>query len=115
MGGRRYRADESEEENEHGGDILNEPHDEDAEGDKEPELGATTTLNQEHAWAPQSDRRWYVTDGEPSLGWSNGHGHPEAAMRGYDDDRESDMAEWGIADRDGELEQGCYAGGVHVE
>ena len=30
-------------------------------------------------------------EAEPSLGWTgHGHGHPEMALRGYDDDREHD-------------------------
>lgn len=60
-------------------------------GDNEPTLGATTAINQECAWA--APRGWPVEDGEPSLGWiGNGRGHPEMALRGYDDDRESTTA-----------------------
>ena len=58
-------------------------------GDEEPTLGATTAVNQQHAWAASR-----VTDAvdeeEPSLGWTgHGRGHPEMALRGYDDDREA--------------------------
>lgn len=58
-------------------------------GDDEPALGATTAINQECAWA--APRGWPVDDGEPSLGWTvPGRGHPETAMRGYDDEREGE-------------------------
>jgi hypothetical protein len=61
-------------------------HDEEG-GDEEPTLGATTALNQRCAWA--APRGWLLEDGEPSLGWTgHGRGHPEMALRGYDDDRE---------------------------
>ncbi|PWB89880.1 hypothetical protein C5688_13655 [Methylocystis sp. MitZ-2018] len=59
-------------------------------GDDEPTLGATTAINQECAWG--ASRRWPVEDGEPSLGWTApGRGHPETAMRGYDDEREQNI------------------------
>lgn len=32
-------ADDREEENEHGGDVLDEPHDDQEQGDREPSLG----------------------------------------------------------------------------
>jgi hypothetical protein len=56
-------------------------------GDDEPALGATTAMNQEHAWRCSA---WDSSDeAEPSLGWTgHGRGHPEMALRGYDDDRE---------------------------
>ena len=48
---------------------------------------------------------------EPSLGWGGqGIGHPHVALPGYDDERELDLAEYGIADADGLLEQW---GGIH--
>lgn len=84
------------------------------DGNGEPALGATTAVNQQHSWA--GPRGW-PDDGElePSLGWTNGHGHPEIALRGYDDDREEttgtrdaegDEAEMsGIGDMDGVMEQ----------
>jgi hypothetical protein len=58
-------------------------------GDEEPTLGATTAMNQEHGWRCSP---WDSSDeAEPSLGWTgHGHGHPEMALRGYDDDREHD-------------------------
>jgi hypothetical protein len=70
-------------------------------------LGATHALNQEIAWAAGGAVLWSshpTCEGEPSLGWSDGRGHPEPVpFGGLDDreeqhDRESDMAEWGIAD-----------------
>lgn len=74
-GGKDDREDESE--------LLEDG------GCGEPMLGATTTVNQECAWAAPCG--WPVEDGEPSLGWTApGRGHPETAMRGYDDDREGE-------------------------
>lgn len=82
--------------------------------DGEPALGATTALNQECAWA--APRGW-PEDGEaePSHGWAHARGHPEIALRGYDDDREPsiggddlelDHAEQsGCGDMDGVKEQ----------
>ena len=59
-------------------------------GDDEPTLGATTAVNQQHAWAA-SRVTDAVDEDEPSLGWTgHGRGHPEMALRGYDDDREHD-------------------------
>jgi hypothetical protein len=72
-------------------------------------LGATHALNQEIAWAAGGGVLWGSHpsgEDEPSLGWSHGRGHPEPVpFGGLDDreeqhDRESDMAEWGIADND---------------
>jgi hypothetical protein len=57
-------------------------------GDEEPTLGATTAVNQQHAWAAPrvADA---VDEAEPSPSWTgHGSGHPEMALRGYDDDRE---------------------------
>ena len=56
-------------------------------GDEEPTLGATTAMNQAHGWRASL---WDSSDeAEPSLGWTgHGSGHPEMALRGYDDDRE---------------------------
>lgn len=109
-------------EDEHDGrepDVDDEPSE-----DPEYELGATTAMNQDHAWANHY-KGWSVPDGEPWLGWSEGRpsrGHPEMALRGYDDDREwnigrddreSDEAERGIADAGGLAEalHGCDAPG----
>jgi hypothetical protein len=102
--------DECEKEDEHGGDINDEPHDEVAEGDKEPSLGATTCINQNHAWrASGSGDFWGSGEGEPSLAFTN---IPAMLPRGYDsdreggdDDREFDPAEDGIGDLDGLAEQ----------
>ena len=47
-------------------------------------------MNQNHAWAGHREY-WGVGDSEPTLGWPEdrrGYGHPETALRGYDDDRE---------------------------
>ncbi|MGD9543556.1 MAG: hypothetical protein AB7F41_10630 [Methylocystis sp.] len=82
--------------------------------DGEPTLGSTTAINQERAWA--APRGWPVDDGEPSLGWTApGRGHPETAMRGYDDEREQnigaderehdDAERSGCGDMDGVMEQ----------
>ena len=58
-------------------------------GDDEPTLGATTAINQEHAWRANADAWGSCDEAEPSLGWGGvGCGHPEMALRGYDDDRE---------------------------
>ncbi|MGZ9103543.1 MAG: hypothetical protein ACXW3Y_11750 [Rhodoplanes sp.] len=56
-------------------------------GVDEPALGATMAMNQEHAWRCSA---WDSSDeAEPSLGWTgHGRGHPEMALRGYDDDRD---------------------------
>lgn len=99
-GGKDDREDESE--------LLEDG------GCGEPTLGATAAINQECAWAATCG--WPVEDGEPSLGWmSHGRGHPETAMRGYDDDREQnigaddrehdDAEKSGCGDMDGVLEQ----------
>ena len=58
-------------------------------GDDEPALGAKTAINQEHAWRANADVWGSCNEAEPSLGWTgHGRGHPEMALRGYDDDRE---------------------------
>jgi len=65
-------------------------------GDDEPALGATTAMNQEHGWRGSP---WDSSgEAEPSLGWTvHGHGHPEMALRGYDDDREEESDfEWSV-------------------
>jgi hypothetical protein len=57
-------------------------------GDDEPSLGATTAMNQAHGW--RSSPCDSSDEAEPSLGWTgHGRGHPEMALRGYDDDREA--------------------------
>ena len=87
---------------------VEEEHDEPG-GDEEPALGATTAMNQEHGW--RSSPSDGSDDAEPSLGWTgHGHGHPEMALRGYDEDRERTTGprdeEGGDAD-DGELADDC--------
>ena len=63
-----------EEENEHGGDVQDAPHDEDV--DCEPELGWTEHVDQERA--RMTHFAWWATDGEPDLGWTgNGTGFVE--------------------------------------
>ena len=58
-------------------------------GDDEPTLGATTAINQGHAWRANADAWGSCDEAEPSLGWGGvGCGHPEMALRAYDDDRE---------------------------
>ena len=51
-------------------------------------MGATMAMNQAHGWrGSPSDSS---DEAEPSLGWmGHGRGHPEMALRGYDDDREA--------------------------
>ncbi len=104
-------------------DREEEDENDEAGGDDEPILGATTAVNQDHAW--RESRGWPgPDDGEPSLGWTgHGRGHPERALRGYDDDREenigADDREWceserGIGDLDGLAEQ-CPSWLGHTE
>lgn len=101
----RGTADEAEDENEHGGDINDED---------QPELGSTHAINQEIAW--RATGFWAEThpigEGEPSLGWSNGRGHPESVPFGGNDDREEQhdrehalTDDNGIGDADGLNEQ----------
>ncbi len=67
---------------------VEDEHDEPG-GDEEPALGATTAVNQQHAWRANLDAWGSCDEAEPSLGWTgHGHGHPEMTLRGYDDDRE---------------------------
>ncbi len=69
---------------------VEDEHDEPT-GDEEPALGSTTAVNQEHAWRANADAWGSCDEAEPSLGWTgHGRGHPEMALRGYDDDREHD-------------------------
>jgi len=57
--------------------------------DNEPTLGATVAVNQDHAWASPGGWLMSAAEAEPSLGWTGvGRGHPQAALPGYDDDRE---------------------------
>jgi hypothetical protein len=72
-------ADDREEENEHGGDVLDEPHDAEAEGDREPWLGAL---------------EWEGRNGDQTRWGSGDNSEGEAG-----DDN-------GIADERGALEQG---------
>ncbi len=75
-------------EDEHDGrepDVDDEPG-----ADEEECLGATTCMNQDHAWQNHYTG-WFALNGEPDLGWTeerSGAGHPEMALRGYDGDRE---------------------------
>jgi hypothetical protein len=67
---------------------VEDEHDEPG-GDEEPALGATMAMNQAHGW--RASLCGSSDEAEPSFGWSgHGHGHPEMALRGYDDDREHD-------------------------
>lgn len=76
----------------------------------EPDLGATSGIDQERAWALPDAEGWLVDDGEPELGWTDmesRYGRYGARddregddERENDDERESDEAERGIADRD---------------
>ncbi|MFO1125725.1 MAG: hypothetical protein U1E25_10840 [Methylocystis sp.] len=61
-------------------------------------------MNQEHAWRANPDAWGSCDEAEPSLGWTgHGHGHPEMALRGYDDDRE---ATTGPRDEEGDEHDG---------
>jgi hypothetical protein len=77
-------------------------------GDDEPSLGAPGTFyfpDQAH-WAEgasddredESELLEPTGDEEPTLGWTgHGSGHPEMALRGYDDDREEESDfEWSV-------------------
>jgi len=88
--GRIWGADECEEENEHGGDVQDEPHGE--RDDDEPELGWTETVNQEDA-AIVSGEYWFAQDGEPLLGWPNA-GQRATIEMAADGDRELDNSDW---------------------
>lgn len=80
-------------------------------GDDELSLGAATAVNQEHAWA--ASRGFPEDDGEPSLGWTgHGRGHPEIALRGYDDDREG---EHDGREPDVDDEPSLGSGSVHIQ
>lgn len=57
--------DECEAENEHGGDVLDEPHDREED---ETELGWAEHLDQ--TLAPIVNDSWHVDGGEPEMGWS---------------------------------------------
>ncbi len=69
-------------------------------GDNEPSLGTPgeSSFPPQTHWAQGADDDREVEDEhdepggdeEPALGWSDGHGHPEMALRGYGDDREHD-------------------------
>lgn len=82
----------------------------------ESSLGATEALNQCHAWRDTAGWIAEYGEAEPSLGWTgHGRGHPERALRGYDDDREENIGaddrehdeadRSGCGDMDGVLEQ----------
>jgi hypothetical protein len=70
-------------------DLEDEHDGKEPDGDGEPSHGATTAMNQEHAWAP-TDHFWASGEGEPSLAFTN---IPTMLPRGYDSDRESDVAD----------------------
>jgi hypothetical protein len=109
-----FSGNDQDLEDEHDGREPSE--DDELSGDENDcSLGATTALNQAHAWASGANGLYLGGEPEPSLGWSNtaGHGHPEMALRGYDDDREAEHdgrePEDHIADHDGlsiELSEG---------
>jgi hypothetical protein len=93
--------DECEAENEHGGDVLDEPHD--GRDDDEWELGWTEHVDQRLAGKIEQ-KTWNHPEGEPDLGWT-GHGrgcdpNEPADDREGDDEREFDPAEAGFADAD---------------
>lgn len=122
-----------EPEDEHGGDILDEPHDDDVftgadseysmgwhdEGsqlnlsagrdDLEAELGATEEIDQVRRL--ETIEAWFHPDGEPELGWT-GHGRgclpgePTDDREG-DDERDCDLAG---GSTDLEFDQGEYDG-----
>jgi hypothetical protein len=78
-------------------DLEDEHDGAEPDEDGEPELGATTSIDQVQAWRRRAVAFGGVADGgESSLGWPNmppGRGHRETAMRGYADDREQDIAD----------------------
>jgi hypothetical protein len=112
----RGGEDDREEENEHGGDVLDEPHDDlrhddEDDGCGEPDLGAPAggSLDQRQ-WAQGRDH--YGADAyEASLGWTPAESATESYVdadgREHDagDDREWDPADDGIGDADGLDEQ----------
>ena len=80
-------------------------------GDDEPALGATAAMNQKHAW--RSSACDSSEEAEPSLGWTgHGRGHPEMALRGYDDDRE---ATTGPRDEEGDEHDGREPDGDYMD
>jgi hypothetical protein len=69
---------------------LEEEHDgKEPDADREPSHGSTSAINQEHAWAP-TETFWGSGEGEPSLAFTN---IPAMLPRGYDADREYDVAD----------------------
>ncbi|TGS15891.1 hypothetical protein EN852_009670 [Mesorhizobium sp. M2E.F.Ca.ET.209.01.1.1] len=110
-------SDDREDEDEHGGDINDEPQageggrtwedDEHglgwteeasqsgnlgcygSEGDLEPDLGWTEHVNQASRSRYARPVSWQVEDGEPLLGWAESHGKGVIGQQGFDD-REGD-------------------------
>ncbi|CAN7244227.1 hypothetical protein [Mesorhizobium sp. LjNodule214] len=78
--------DECEAEDEHGGDVLDEPHD--GRDDDEYELGWTEHIDQ-HLAGKVEPKTWNRPEGEPLLSWCENHG--KGVMLGEPaDDREGD-------------------------
>jgi len=96
-GAKSINADDCESENEHGGDILDEPHDDGGWStgtDYEPELGWTNHIDQTKSGIVHASL--FIEDGEPELGFV-GHGTGWRAGE-ESDDRESDVADEGQQD-----------------
>ncbi|QKC84401.1 hypothetical protein [Mesorhizobium sp. NZP2077] len=94
--------DECEAENEHGGDVLDEPHDRE---DDEYELGWTEHVDQRLAGKVE-EGKWNHPEGEPDLGWT-GYGRGCTADEARDD-REGDDEREAIDER--EDDHGDYDG-----
>lgn len=101
----RGNTDEREQENEHGGDILDEPHDAIDEGNDEPSLGWSNPMGVRVEDMP---RGWSSTDSE---GWARddliggttyldftGEGHVAAYRELQELRRQGRVTEWMIAD-----------------
>ena len=78
--------DDCEAENEHGGDVLDEPHD--GWDDDEYELGWTEHVDQRKAVIVDQNT-WNHPEGEPLLGWCENHGKGVMLCEPADD-REGD-------------------------
>lgn len=91
---RIWGMDECEDEDEHGGDILDEPHD--GEGDDEPCHGWTDHIDQTKA--NRVDLAAFQIDGsEHDLGWT-GHGTGWHERDGIEDDDDDCLHDEGGAD-----------------
>ncbi|BCH04726.1 hypothetical protein MesoLj131b_67250 [Mesorhizobium sp. 131-2-5] len=91
------RDDEREAENEHGGDVLDEPHD--GRDDDEWELGWTEHIDQRLSGKVE-EGKWNDPQGEPDLGWS-GYGIGCNANEPRDDREGDDERELDHGDFDG--------------